>query len=725
MSQHEKTSSNFQVYDLSRILKNAKVQNFQFNSFQELNHYWKKNPNRYSDLSISQKWLSQQITFQEDSNVFRNTSKEAIFFTPNMELEWEFPSGEYVFYFSLAKMNTLSQEGYFEIQTNNQSLQKISLSEIPNETWKNFRVKIPIHNRLKLRWVTKEGYLYIGSPILIFNSVQKPNVILFVIDAMRRDALGCANSNYSVTPNLDELCKNALLFTNHYANANWTKPSMISMFFGEYASNLGIVNTGFQVYDYEKEIFYRKSKNGLVNSLRKNGYFTQSIMNNVFLLEYTGVGVDLGFHSIEQIGKDFHDTEEITKASLNFLKTHPKEIPFFLHINYNTPHGPYEPPPNVLEKVNLILKDKHLSNIQKRYLAEIFYTDMQIGKILQELKNSNKLQNTWILVTSDHGEMFSEHHTFEKNEITGTLYGHGQTLYEEELAIPFFIYVPKEFENKVQTWTYKNPSSNVSILPTILGLLGFQNENETKGVDYSKFFFKKEPFETSQTLEAIIYAEGRMMESLLEYPYKYIRYFPGYTNTQLQGRIPPTSKWEEVYNLQHDILEKENLITNTELLSKMRKKLKENLLLKNAFHLIFPEDKYAGTFFARGEIYWIETDGNMKYNFLNRYLLQFEKEKGQPEELTLYTTYPVFDFQLDFLNQVTKYKIGKWQIPNGEGRETTFEFLVSPHPVQPIDKTQVLLYNDGKMSKNTYKTGQVNISGEVKNILKSWGYIHE
>lgn len=717
---------NPELYDLTRILSQAKINNFHFNPNQELLDHWKKNPNRYSKLSHSEKWLSLQMTFQEDPKVFRNVSKESIFFTPNMEIEWKFPSSKYMFYFSLAKMKAQDTEGHLEIFTGGTQVSKINFSEIPNQIWKDFFIKIDIKDKLKLRWATKSGYLFLGNPMLIKKEISKPNVILIVIDAMRRETLGCLNQNWSVTPNLDELCKHSLLFMNHYSNANWTKPSMISLFFGEYASNLGITNPGFSVYDYEKEIFYKHAQNGIVNLLRKQNYFTQSIMNNVFLLEYTGVGVDLGFHSIEQIGKDFYDTEEITKASVKFLNSRFKEIPFFLHINYNTPHGPYEPPQESLRQVEEILKEKNLSPIYKKYLAEIYYTDLQIGKIVQELKKLNQLQDTWILITSDHGEMFSSHHTFEKNGITGTLYGHGQTLYEEELAIPFFIYVPEKFRNKIINWTWKKPSSNVSILPTLLSLLEIENPLKTKGFDYTRFFVLNENDSNFQNQEKMIYMEGRMMESILDYPYKYIRYFPGYTNQQLQGVIPPESRLEEIYNIEQDKDEKKNLITNYELLQTMRQTYKKNRLTKNTFHLVLPSNKkYVGNFFTRGEIYWIEAIGNMSYKIINRFQVQFQTQPFEKSELVIYTSYPLLEYSLNFENHPKQYKIGKWQIPSGEEREKEFEFLQSHFSLEPIFHDQPLLYNIPRLSGNTYFVKEKSMSNEVKNILKSWGYIHE
>jgi arylsulfatase A-like enzyme len=75
-------------------------------------------------------------------------------------------------------------------------------------------------------------------------------------------------------------------------------------------------------------------------------------------------------------------------------------------------------------------EDKELQNAL--YDAEILYMDHHIGRFLKELKNHNLYDNSWIIVTADHGELLGEHGKF----------GHGQYLYQEELHIPLFMKYP-------------------------------------------------------------------------------------------------------------------------------------------------------------------------------------------------------------------------------------------------------------------------------------------
>lgn len=711
--------------DLTRSWELADFEKFNLNEKADFQDHWKKNPNRYSRLNSGKKWQSVQMTFLSDSKLFRNTSKESITFTPNAKISWTLKSGKYLL---LGDFGTLNPDTIkttkLKIINDYKIVDEVKIDNTYQEKWTPYQVEVDIKEKLTLEWESEKGLLFFGNPRLI--PVEKKNnsfnLILIVIDAMKRDALGCTNT-ISVTPNLDSLCKDSVVFKNHYSNANWTKPSMISFFYGEYASNLGIVNKGFNVHDYEKKVFYNSRFKGITNILREKGYFTESIMNNVFLLEYTGVGVDLGFHSIEQIGKENDDTEEITKQSLDFLSKRNQKEPFFLHVNYNTPHTPYLPPDEQLKKVNNILEisNKTIPNMTKKYLGEIHYTDSEIGKIIQKLKDTNQLENTIIAITSDHGDMFSPEHVFEKNGINGNLWGHGQTLYEDEIAIPLLIYLPKVIRDKLVHREWKHPSSNISLVPTLLGFLNFSGIYEGKGMDYSGYFLGKQK---DISVEQRIFIEGRMMEAVIHSPYKYIRLLPGYTNTSLAGAIPSQEKWEEIYNIEQDPEEIHNLKTDPILLKKMRIEWEKEALTKNGFHLQIPPNDYSGSFFTNGEIYSIKVTGDLEYNYINRYNIKFNKKGTQPAEIIVYSTAPEwgFDWKLYQGGKLVPFKIGKWSLPSGLGLEKESYLLLSR---DKPSLNQPLIYNDGLLTGQSSSEDNLNLGEEVRTILKGWGYIHE
>jgi arylsulfatase A-like enzyme len=716
-------------YDLTR-LPPLEFSNFQFDEKKELLSFWKKNPSRYSIYPSSEKWKNVQITFQEDKNIYLNRSRDALHLSQNSKIVWELDSGEYELSFDYGVLSDEFSEnslGNLIIQGDT-VLDQIVVDKSSLQKWKSFQKKVNIKNKFSIEWNTSNrSHLFVG-PLKLerikVETVKKHNVILIIIDSLRRDALGCIPDAWNVTPQMNEICKDSLVFENHYANANWTKPSMTSLLYGEYSSNLGIINDGFKVPYYEKNIFYSHPNKGIVNLLRDQGYSTISVMNNVFFLDYTSVGIDPGFQELEQIGKDVVDTEFITKEAISSIQKH-KRHPFFLHINYNTPHVPYQPPSKFLNDVKQMTKTgKNIpDSMILNYLGEVRYTDSEIGKIVAVLKDLNLYDSSYILITSDHGDLFNQNHTFEENHVTGTRWGHGQTLFNEEIAVPLIIKPPKEVMAKVFQKQIRTPTSGISMIPTLLGFMNIPNQM-MRGVDYSEYFL----YGSKLKKEEEIYTEGRMMESVLKDGVKYIRLFPGYTNQNLKGAIPSWKNMRQVYDLKTDPDERNNLIE--EKSEEFQKVFSENRLNKNSFFLVFPQNgsNSSGKFYFPGEIYNVQTTKNIKYDVLHRNYLQFQKFGPNKEVIRISTTSPEIKYTLDLSINGSKeeYRIGAWGLPSKEELILVPELLYSKNEPELLSKsTKIWLYNDGLLKYPGSNSEKLEMGEEVRNILKSWGYIHE
>ncbi|MBT6046097.1 MAG: sulfatase-like hydrolase/transferase, partial [Candidatus Scalindua sp.] len=127
---------------------------------------------------------------------------------------------------------------------------------------------------------------------------------------------------------------------------------------------------------------------------------------------------------------------QITASALNWLKR-AREKEFFLFLNYFDPHTPYRPPRSfglkfLPKDTNFTGRKPTWNEISALYDAEILFMDHYIGQLLQKLKMENLYDNTLIIVTSDHGELFGEHGKFS----------HGHYLYQEELHVPLLIKYP-------------------------------------------------------------------------------------------------------------------------------------------------------------------------------------------------------------------------------------------------------------------------------------------
>jgi arylsulfatase A-like enzyme len=163
---------------------------------------------------------------------------------------------------------------------------------------------------------------------------------------------------------------------------------------------------------------------------------------------------------------------QVTSSALQWLnKVSPGK--FFLFLNYFDPHAPYSPPEefqySYLPKGSLY-PGKQLSpeEMNDLYDAEILYMDYSIGQLFENLKRLNLYDNTWFIITSDHGDLLGEHGMF----------GHGKFLFQEELHIPLIIKYPgtemspKKEDEYVQL---------VDILPMILKRLNIPCPQDIQG----------------------------------------------------------------------------------------------------------------------------------------------------------------------------------------------------------------------------------------------------
>lgn len=720
--------------DLNKSLSQAHIENFKFEDKKDLVSHWKKNPGRFSRLDSKLKWLNTQATFNTDKKIFLNHSKDSILLNPEASVEFNVEPGVYTLRFDAGILsNFYDGNGNLSIEIDGNSKPEFIVKIDKVETWASYERKIRISRSIRFRWKSENAFVFIGHPILMPDEFKnsKPNIILFVIDALRADSLGFNGLKFPVSPNIDQLAEESVIFSKAFVNANWTKPSMLSMFYSDYASNLGIGNIGFDVSPNQKQIFYKPTRKNLIQALRENYYYTASIMNNVFLLDYTGVGFDLGFHELIQIGKDIDDTKKIADESIDFLNRN-NHFPFFLHINLNTPHGSYEPPSSVMQELQQETDPKvwYKENPTiRRYYGEIRYADQELGRIINELKIRKLYDDTTILLTADHGELFSDHHTSEANGIYGVKYGHGMTHFEEEIHVPYIIKPAKSIRSKILSNKVEKPVSLLSLTPTVLGLSNISySKKDFKGVDYSHLLFG----ETFQ-MEDSIFTEGRLSESVRTEKYKYIRFYPGYTNSQLSGRYLLSDELDELYDLETDGLEKQKLSKESSFFKKAETDLEKHSITTNSFHILFPakpeSDVYSGTIYIQGAIYKVRNQKEFGVKIQNKRSLSFEfKGNNEQRELVIDTVQPNFEYSLSvYLNQkLERFRVGKWGILNRSAIENYPQLLISNMKPNFSEKADLpWIYNDAKLTGEKEVGASSEMGEEVRQILKSWGYIHE
>jgi arylsulfatase A-like enzyme len=369
------------------------------------------------------------------------------------------------------------------------------------------------------------------------------NVILVILDSLRKDHVGAYGNDRIRTPNLDALAKESLRFTRAYPESlptlparraihtglrtwpfrNWDPPegetfmpagwqhipeeqtTLSEILVGEGFNTVLLSDTqhlfkasmnfqrGFRVYDWirgQERDRYRptlKVSDEEVEKLVVPGN-SRSMVDKV--RQY------LANTANRETEEDWFAPQVFTMAS-EFVRAADKGQPFFLVVDCFDPHEPWDPPQ---EYVSLYdegyngpepivpeysdagwIGERELERMRALYAAEVTMTDRWLGNFLDELGSSGFAQDTLLVVLSDHGVALGEHNA------TGKPF---RALWPELTDIPFFIRHPVGVGAGQTSDHY---ASTHDVAPTVLGFLGITPQNSMDGQDLSVLFGGAEP----------------------------------------------------------------------------------------------------------------------------------------------------------------------------------------------------------------------------------------
>ncbi|MHC4158706.1 MAG: sulfatase [Planctomycetota bacterium] len=302
-----------------------------------------------------------------------------------------------------------------------------------------------------------------------------PNVILIVIDTMRADHTGCYGYQRNVTPNIDRLARDGILFKKAIVAAPWTLPSVASILTSQYPCVLGVYDK-LTVIDSRFPLFSEIFK--------QHNYTTHGIVSHTLMSARFGLGRGFDHYDEESTFCDEGiSSPTVTSKAISFLQQSHKQ-PFFLLLHYFDPHYNYTlhkqynyfpsyngnlksgHPMMELWRIRHQLSENDIKFLLSLYDSEIAFTDEYIGKLLNELKKLGLYDNSIIIVTSDHGEEFMER---------GWI-GHTRTLHQELLWVPLIIRLPAGGAQVV-----KQPIGLIDIMPTILKYFGWKIPDGLEG----------------------------------------------------------------------------------------------------------------------------------------------------------------------------------------------------------------------------------------------------
>ena len=344
---------------------------------------------------------------------------------------------------------------------------------------------------------------------------SRPNVLLLSVDTLRFDRLGAYGNTKELSPNIDKLTSESVLFENAISQASWTRASFGSLLTSKYPSQHGAftvndpANGGYQanfadvLYDSPLD----DNMETMAEIFKDQGYTTIALQSNwhvseaqnfdqgfqYFLYEslftismwdrsYLGVygkwvPAFFGLKRKLPFWEVFPPADEVYKA-FNDIATKGFPKPFFMWINFMDPHSPYTKRENgaSIESASVTASydgfdsDIPVSKASEAYNSDVKYVDHYIGKVFSLMKDKGVLDNTIIVFLSDHGEAFGEHQVeikFGKTVIKGRHHGH--SLYNELVHVPMIIRYPSEIPKGLRI---KEQVRLIDVMPTILELSG-------------------------------------------------------------------------------------------------------------------------------------------------------------------------------------------------------------------------------------------------------------
>jgi len=329
-----------------------------------------------------------------------------------------------------------------------------------------------------------------------------PNVLLIMLDTVRAMSMSLYGYSRPTTPELERFATRGALFTRAIAPAPWTLPSHASVFTGREAHELStdwfvpldgsyptlaeqLSGAGYNTAGFSANVWYASREMGLDRGFMHFEDYRRSFTQ--FALSPSIVRV-LREEIVRQLGREDDMPDRKTAADINEAFLHwldaRSATPFFAFLNYYDAHTPYLPPERFAEQFRtgtallpqLPIRASAAEPVdtatvraaRDAYEAALASLDRQLGLLFGELERRGVLQNTLVIVTSDHGEEFLEHGVAE----------HGNSLYLPSLHVPLMVVWP----GSVPAGTRVSEPVSIRQLPaTIMELAGLGDHSPFPG----------------------------------------------------------------------------------------------------------------------------------------------------------------------------------------------------------------------------------------------------
>ena len=312
-----------------------------------------------------------------------------------------------------------------------------------------------------------------------------PDVIVIVVDTTRADRLGMYGHDRPVSPNLDALADDSVVFERAWSTASWTLPAHASLLTGQYPTVHGARITPFTdaTSNGDNPAHLREDAVTLAELLGERGYRSAAFAGAGWLAPE--FGLLQGYEVQDAVNNRTLPADKISNRAIAWLDGVPRDQPVHLLVNYFDPHFPYDPEPpydryakaragvEVPGLGDILGKEppseEQLAKMLDLYDGEIEYMDHHIGRLLDALRRQGRYDDAIIVVIADHGELFGEHGDS----------GHGAWLWEELVRIPLIVHYPGGRDGGTRSTAM---ASTVDVLTWIGAELGLELPDDVDGL---------------------------------------------------------------------------------------------------------------------------------------------------------------------------------------------------------------------------------------------------
>lgn len=322
---------------------------------------------------------------------------------------------------------------------------------------------IASQNRVELKNIESSSLNYPLAPVNVKPKAKQPNVLFILVDAWRHN-----DATPEIMPNVSKFSEKTVNFSQHMSGGNSTQAGIFSLFYSLPATYW--------------DSFYASQKSPVfMDTLQNQGYrmgiFGSAPLTSPPLSRTVFKKVkDL---TLKQTGEtQIKRDQQITDEFIQFQKQD-NDKPYFSFLFYDSAHGTSFPEPEFAkfkpywERVDHILlnNDFDASLYHNRYKNSLYFIDSLIAKVLKNVD----LENTIVVITSDHGEEFNDHKM--------NYWGHTGNYSDTQVHVPLYVYLPDHQPEQINYRT-----THYDIVPTLMNEL-FDVQGDTQSYSVGRDLF--------------------------------------------------------------------------------------------------------------------------------------------------------------------------------------------------------------------------------------------